>query len=160
MKNIPNQRIITISKEKVEKNSGKQKPFVMAYVDTIEKASRDLKGNAFKVYMYLLTNLDDYRFGLSPQDVANTYGISLDSARDCIDILIKKGYLVLLDDNEYIFYDNLSRKPIELPSEVSEQLETKRFIDKNGNKYDYTFSQILEMVKDEEKARKLWEGNK
>lgn len=159
MKKIPNQKIVTISKEKVEKNTGKSKPFLIAYVDTIERASRDLKGNAFKVYMYLLTNLDDYRFGLSPQDIANRYGISPDSARDNIEALVDAHYLVHIEGDEYTFYDNIERQPIKLPNELSKQLETKVFVDESGNKYTYTFKQILEMVEDEERARQIWEGN-
>lgn len=158
MKTIANQKIVTINKERVEKNSGKDRQFLLAYVDTIEKAAKELPANEFKVYIYLLTNLDQFRFGLSPQDISNRYGMNPDTARSAITKLIDKNYLVLLDGDEYMFYDRPERKPTVLPKEISDQLKTKTFMDENGNKYEYTFKQILEMVEDEEQARQIWEG--
>lgn len=162
MKQIPHQKRVTVNKERVEKDTGRERPFFIAYRDTIEKAASELKGNAFKVYIYIMTNQDNFYFGLSPQDISNRYGMSADSARDAINLLIDKGYLVLLEgtNNDYTFYDRTDRKPIILPDVITEQLETKTFLNrKTGEKVEYTYKQILEMVGSEETARNIWEGN-
>jgi hypothetical protein len=39
MRPIANQKKITIQKEVVEKESGKNRPYMIAYVNTIEKAA-------------------------------------------------------------------------------------------------------------------------
>lgn len=162
MKPIANQKRITIYKEKVSRDTGKERPYFLAYIDTLEKAAQELKGNAFKVYIYLLTNLDGFHFGLSPQDISNKYGMSLDSARDAIKQLIDKGYLELLEDCkfEYAFYDRTDKKPINLPDDVAKKLETKCFTSRStGEVVEYTFKQILEMVdNDFEYAKSIWEG--
>jgi len=110
-----------------------------------------------------MTNQESYYFGLSPQDISNRYGMSVDSARDAIKILLDKGYLVLLEGtkSEYTFYDRTDRKPIVLPDVIAEQLETKTFYNrKTGEKVEYTYKQILEMVgNNEEAALNIWEGN-
>lgn len=160
MKPIANQKILTISKEVVSKDSGKEHPYIVAYVDTIQKASRDLKGNVFKVYIYLICNQNGFRFGLSPQDISNKMGISVDSARDAINALIEKGYISLLDDCkfEYIFFDRIENKPIELPVEVAVKLVKKQFYSPSIGNMELTFDELVELVDDEEKAKKMWEG--
>ena len=162
MKPIANQKIVSINKETVEKGSGKKRQYFLAYVDTIEKAAKELKGNAFKVYVYLITNQNDFTFGLSPQDISNSYGMSIDTAREGINSLIDKGFLVLNEGtkNEYTFYDKKDRKPMILPEEVGKKLEKKVFVNRTtGEKVEYTFQQILDLVKDEAYAKEIWEGN-
>ena len=160
MKPIANQKKITIEKEIVEKDSGKKRPYVIAYVDTIEKAAQDLKNSSFKVYLYLLTNLNSFYFGLSPQDISNRYGISVDSARDGIKQLIEKGYLVEQDEGEYIFYDRLDKKPIELAEEIDMKNEKRIFHTRSGEEVAYSYNEILDAY-GAEQAKAIWErGNK
>lgn len=161
MKPIANQKTVLINREKIEKGTGRKRPYTQFYIDTIEQAGRELKNNAFKVYMYLATNTDEYTFGLSPQDIANTYGMNVDTAREGIRTLIDKGYLSLLEGskNEYVFYDRLDRKPIEMPAKMAEKVETKKFLNSTtGKTAEYTFQQVVEMLGDEEEARMIWEG--
>ena len=161
MRPIANQKKITIQKEVVEKESGKNRPYMIAYVNTIEKAAQELKNSAFKVYIYLLTNQNQFYFGLSPQDISNRYGISIDAARDGIKTLIQKGYLSAVNDSEteYIFYDSPDRIPVELAEEIEMSSEKRMFHTKNGEEIELTYNQILEQYG--EKAKEIWErGNK
>lgn len=155
MRPIANQKKITIQKEVVEKDSGKSRPYMIAYVNTIEKAAQELKNSAFKVYIYLLTNQNQFYFGLSPQDVANRYGISIDAARDGIKALIEKGYLISNDDVEYTFYDNPDNKPVELAEEIEMNNEIRMFHSRNGEEIQLTYNQILDQYGD--KAKEIWE---
>lgn len=59
----------------------------------IMDAMKELNGNAFKIYMYLISNADDYRGGLSKQAIMNSIDISEKGYRNSIDELVKKGYL-------------------------------------------------------------------
>lgn len=160
MKPIPNQKRVKINKQKVSKETGREKPYMIAYVDTLQKAASDLKGNAFKVYIYLLTNLEGYYFGLSTQDISNTYGMSIDSARDAIKQLIDKGYMVQMEGskNEYTFYDRVDRKPVELPEELADIFVKRAFYPGYSKEPEiYAYSEILDKCKgDEEKAKIVW----
>lgn len=157
MRPIANQKKITIIKEVVEKESGKSRPYMISYVDTIEKAGQDLKNTAFKVYMYLLTNQNGFYFGLSPQDIANRYGVSIDAVRDAIKQLEEKGYLDKTDEDEYFFYDRLDKKPVELAEEVEINNEKRYFHSKStGEKVAYTYKEILDAY-GAESARRIWE---
>ena len=162
MKSIGNQKKIEIVKEIVDKGTGKNRPYMIAYTDTIELAAKELNNTQFKVYIYLLTNQDGYYFGLSPQDIANRYGASIDAVRDAIKGLIDKGYLVQEKNSEwnYKFYDRLDKKPIPLPSNVSIKEKVKTFIDEDtGEEIKLTFKQLLEECDgDEELANKTWNG--
>lgn len=59
----------------------------------IMDAMKELNGNAFKVYMYLISNADDYKGGLSKQAIMNAIDISEKGYRNSLDELEKKGYL-------------------------------------------------------------------
>lgn len=55
---IPNQKIIKINREKVDKVAGSGRNYLIAYQDNILSAGFSLSGSAFKVYIYLLFNRD------------------------------------------------------------------------------------------------------
>lgn len=103
----PNQRWIRINKTKVEKNTGVERPYLNAYKDILEKAAKELSGNAFKLYIYLLSNNNNYSFGFSPKDVSERYGCSIDTVRNAFTILVNKGFLILDSESKarYIFRD-------------------------------------------------------
>ena len=161
MKPIPNQKRVKINKQKVSKETGREKPYMIAYVDTLQKAASDLKGNAFKVYIYLLTNLEGYYFGLSTQDISNTYGMSIDSARDAIKQLIDKGYMVQMEGskNEYTFYDRVDRKPVEVSEEFADIFVQKKFYPQGSTEpVISTYGEILiKCGGDKERAKRVWE---
>ena len=159
MKPIANQKLLTINKEVVTKESGRAHPYLITYVDTIYKAAKDLKGNTFKVYIYLLCNQNGFRFGLSPQDISNKMGISVDSARDAINSLIAANYISLLDGTkcEYMFYDKKDNKPIELPVEAAQKLNKKLFYSPTLGNVELTFDELVELVGDTQKAAAIWQ---
>ena len=156
----PNQRRITVIKEQIEKGSGAKRPYLIAYRDNIEKAAKDLSGNAFKLYIYLLGNQEGYEFGFSPKDVGSRYGFSEDSARDAFKTLEKKGYLVEERNNIFTFNERKVDATISLPSTFGKNLETKKFRDDKGNLYEWTYNELLEIgcEGDAAVAKQLWEG--
>ncbi len=158
----PNQRVITSNKTKVETNTGKERPYLLAYVDIIEQASRQLSGNAFKLYIYLLTNNRYFQFGFSPKDIANRYGCSTDTIRDAFVTLVNKGFLTLENGSKtkYIFTDIATTPPVELPNTVRNNIEKRVFRDsETGIIYNWTFKELLSACNDNENlAKELWEG--
>jgi len=55
---IPNQKIVKINREKVDKGTGNGRNYLIAYQDNISSAMKLLSHTAFKVYIYLLFNKD------------------------------------------------------------------------------------------------------
>ena len=77
----PNQRVITINRDIPKKDSSK--PFAYIYIEAIQAASINLQGEtAFKLFMYLSSNKDNYTFAWSPKAFGEAYGVSDKSARD------------------------------------------------------------------------------
>lgn len=68
-----------------------------------EKAARELKAGAFKLWCYLRRNKDNYMFALSPQDCKERYGIGLKQYRTAVQELIQEGYLVHDRGAVYVF---------------------------------------------------------
>lgn len=103
----PNQRTIVIDKTDVPKGSGTTRPFLVAYNDIIENAAKLLNGNAFKLFIYLLSNMKGFNFGFSPKDVAERFGISADTVRNAFTTLVNNGFLTLANGSstKYIFTD-------------------------------------------------------
>ncbi len=131
----PNQRIIISDKTTVTPSSGKERPYLIAYIDIIEESARQLSGNAFKLYIYLLTNNKHFQFGFSPKDVAERYGCSADTIRDSFTMLVNKGFLTLESGSKtkYIFTDVAVPQAITLPNEVTNNIEKKLFKDSETN---------------------------
>lgn len=157
-----NQRQVTISKTTVDKNSGKKRPYTVVYTDIIQAAAEKLNGNQFKLYMYFMSNQDEYNLAFSSEDVASKYGMSKETARTAFLELEKKGYLVATDDkkHKYIFYDK-PQTATSLPSALVKKLEKRKFKDEDTNTYFLlTYKELLEMCEgDEETAKSLWEEN-
>ena len=70
----------------------------------IKAAMRTLKGNAFKLWMYLLSWEGKGRYEFSPANLAKELKISDEGARNARDELITKGYLLELEDGTLEFY--------------------------------------------------------
>ena len=94
MKSFPNQYSIVINREAVKTSSGKNRPYLIAYNDNLTTAMKKLSGTAFKVYIYLLSNKDNYKLEYSPQAIANEIGISKDSARKALKEFEVKRYII------------------------------------------------------------------
>lgn len=62
------------------------------------EAMKNLTSTAFSVYMYCVSNQNDYVFGLSSVDVCEQTGISSRSYTTAIQLLIQKGYIVYTNE--------------------------------------------------------------
>ena len=65
MKSFRNQRKVITQKEMPTKASGRQ--YLAVYTDTLQQATKDLTYSAFKVYLWFLSNRNDYEDVFSPQ---------------------------------------------------------------------------------------------
>lgn len=98
-----NQRNFTINREIPTKNT--HEAYLTIYCRNLNAAMRDLSGVAFKLYCYLCSNKDGYSFDFSTQDFMNVSGAGSTSAREAVNTLISKGYLVETKHNCYRFYE-------------------------------------------------------
>ena len=110
-----NQKILHINKP----NYGNA--YLSVGIDEWIEASKVLKPNTFKVYLYLCSNADGFDLALSRQDVINKLGISLDSYKRAIKELTDKKYIKSKQGNVYDFYTMSSNGCIEAPSMVAQK---------------------------------------
>lgn len=157
MYTAPNQRIINVSKDTPTK--GTRKPFASIFIEYIEAASKNLQGEiAFKMWLYLASNSNNYYFAWSPAAFAESYGCSEKSAREAFNQLVAKNYLVqkTTHKNEYTFYE----LPVVATAEAAdiEPIEpTKLFLDKTtGKSVTMTFGQLVEKFNNESLAKLYW----
>ena len=162
MSSYPNQNTFLINKEDVKKESGKSRPYLTAYIDTIQTAAKNLTGNSFKLYIYLLSNSNNFTSAFSPKDVADKYGCSVDSAREAFKTLINKGYLTLIEGTKtkYIFKDIAVATAKDISTFVKTPIK-KQF--KIGNDIvEWTFEELKKAIpgETEETVKSLWEENR
>ena len=101
----PNQKVITIKRNIPKNTKGTQRQYVVAYIDAIEAAGKNLNGVAFKLFCYLLSNEHNYQSAFSPKDFTDKYGGSIKSAQSAFKELQDKGYIRMLKGNLYEFYE-------------------------------------------------------
>lgn len=129
-----------------------KKPFMIAYIEAIEAASRNIhKPSSFKLFMYLIGNRDEHNFALSPQDFSNRYGVSLDSAKDAVNDLISLGYLVQREKKVYDFYESPKMLDVEPVEEEKRRFHSNR----TGEVFELTYNELIERV-GKEKAEEAW----
>ncbi len=95
----PNQKTITVEKEKCDKENY----YTMINLSALESAAADLKAGAFKLWIYIAKNQNGFTFGLSNKAVAEYFGIKKDQYDNAVKELIEKGYLIKIKSNEYVF---------------------------------------------------------
>lgn len=101
MATVANQKTIKVQKEKCDSNN----LYAMYNLEALQCASIDLKGEAFKLWMYLGKNQNGYTFALSKVD-AIKWGVGSKSSYDrAVKELIEKGYLVETSPNHYDFFE-------------------------------------------------------
>lgn len=101
MATVPNQKTISVYKEKC---SAEEK-YSMYNLYALQTAMNNLKGEAFKLWVYIGKNQHGYTFGLSKVDAIN-WGIGSKSSYDrAVKELIEKGYLVESSPNHYDFFE-------------------------------------------------------
>ena len=149
-----NQRRININREIPKGTKESKRSYMIAYNDNINDAMKNIsKVSTLKAYLYLIQNTNNYYFALSTQDISNTTGISLKSAKDAINELIDLGYLVLREKHTYDFYE----RPIDDSIPVEE--EKKKFKVK-GTVDEYielTYQELINRVGSAERAKILWD---
>ena len=93
-----NQKVFRVKKvrEKLRNNDVR---IADLFKEDIFYASRTLTEKGFKLYMYLISNIDGFVGGLSKIDVVAKTGISDSSYNRAVNELIENGFLVFMHDN-------------------------------------------------------------
>lgn len=145
----PNQRIITVKKNVP---ADKDHPYTLCVKEVVLEAAKELKGNDFKLFMYFYTNRNNYMSAFSPQDVADNWGMSADTARNCFNNLIDKGFISPSGKNKYIFSDRVvGIKPA--------MIIEKKFVNSKGEVAWFTYEELLnEVNNNQEIADRFWQG--
>ena len=118
MKTVPNQRTITVKKEKTDK----EHRYTANNLAALDEAARRLQSKGgFKLYMYLAKNQDKYSFALSSAAFCAWSGLGIAAYNSAFEELKKHGYLIPQDSyvskqNRYTFYDKA-----QIEEEQSEQ---------------------------------------
>ena len=99
MQTFQNQKVICIHKPTI---ANKEK-YLKVKIDDINKAMQQLNNSAFKLWIYLSSNADDFQLALSCVDVCNACGMSPSTSHNAVTELIEKGYLVNTIGNIYDF---------------------------------------------------------
>lgn len=101
MLKVPNQKTITIKKECCDPKN----LYAKINIEALTSAVQDLKGESFKLWIYLSKNQDNYTFNLSKVDAMN-FGIgSISSYNRAVAELVQKGYLQEIQKDEYNFIE-------------------------------------------------------
>lgn len=149
----PHQRIITVKRDMPKQSKENKRPYMIAYTDVIEEAARNLSTvGEFKVYLYMVNNQDNYKFGCSPQNIADRYGLNIDTVKKAINKLIEKGYIIKTKGT-YEFHE----KPLVVDLEPIEEVR-KKFSSK-GQILELTYTELVELV-GEERAKFAWKSAK
>ena len=92
-KSVPNQKAFRVNKKREPEDKNDIRISELFKKDILY-ASRDLKDTTFKLYMYFISNQEQYVGGLSKIDVINQTGISESSYKRAMTELQEKHYLV------------------------------------------------------------------
>ena len=95
----PNQRVIKIHREKVERD------FLGIKNSTWQAAARDLRAHGLMLYLYLASNADNFELAFSPAHVSEAIGMPRSTCSDQFKKLIDKGYLVPTAGNRFEFFE-------------------------------------------------------
>ena len=101
---VPNQKIAHIHRDMPKDNEGN---FLLIKKENMYAAYRDLNAHGLALYLYLAGNKDGFDLAISPAAVRQSFGMPESTARDKINLLIDKGYLVQKKEggNIYDFYE-------------------------------------------------------
>lgn len=122
IKTVPNQKVITVHKEKVDK----QHLFTANNLEALFEAMYNLVSTVgFKLYMYIAKNRDDFSFALSSSDFCQKANCGMRAYNTAVEELIRKGYLVRVKETEtiYNFYEKARPQENSIFMEESENAE-------------------------------------
>lgn len=100
----PNQRIVIIHKEKKTNN------FLQIENKSWQEASIKLKPAAFKIYLLLASNANDFHLELSQAYVEKVLQIKKTAYHDGLNQLEQEGYLSFSHNNTYIFTESPQKR--------------------------------------------------
>lgn len=120
-KTSPNQKTVTVKKEPTDK----QHYYTSINLQALELAAIDLKAGAFKLWIYLAKNQNNYTFGLSNKAAFEYFGIKKDQYDSAVKELIEKGYLIQDKKNKYIFNEIKNGKK---PQKEMEKSTTEKVV--------------------------------
>lgn len=109
MNTVPNQLVITVQKEKADK----QHLYSCINLEALDLAAVQLKSvGAFKLWMYIAKNQNQYEFALSRADFMRWSGVSSGTYQTAVQTLKELHFLIpsLTQKNKWIFYE----KPLEV----------------------------------------------
>jgi hypothetical protein len=95
----PNQKVIHIHREPLNSN------YLGVNNNNWKAAARSLNAHAFKLYMYLASNKDDFNLALSPAAIQAEIGMARSTYYDQLKVLESMGYLFHRKGNIYEFYE-------------------------------------------------------
>ena len=87
---VPNQKAIRVKKE----TSNSEHIFGIFNRNATQKALKELKPSAFKLWAWINLNQDNYEFGLSNKVIKDECGLGKDAYNSAVKELIEKGFLV------------------------------------------------------------------
>ena len=130
---VPNQKKILIERTSVNAI----KDFLKVSNDNLEIAMYNLKGNAFKLWIYFADNKNGYAMDLYPVDFCTKAKVSDSTYRRAFEELEKKGYLIKSSkqDNLYLFKEVSLSDEIEKPDEVN-SIDTESFAELKRNYFE------------------------
>jgi DNA-binding MarR family transcriptional regulator len=101
MTTYANQKIIRV----VKAEANKENIYAIFNKEHLFEAMQKLTHNELKVYLYIISNQDNYTFALSTTDIANKTGANKRKVQEAINTLMEKGYIEPVTDNKYEFYE-------------------------------------------------------
>lgn len=101
MEKVPNQRTISVKKEKCDKNNY----YTTINLQALERASKQLSANAFKFWIYLAKNQPNYTFALSKVATLEYCGFGESTYTKVFKELKEYGYLKEYSKDNYNFYE-------------------------------------------------------
>ena len=136
-KSHPNQRKILIHRNMPKEGA---KDYLCVFNKPLYAAMKEISGEvALKLYIYLLTNKDNFEFWYSPAHFCGACAASPDAARRAMKQLIELGYVKELGGNKLEFYEEPQMK--ELPP-LPSMIERRVFKDSEGNNRILTYEMI------------------
>lgn len=157
MAHYANQKTIHINRQVPDFKEKKQ--FLTAYTENIGMASRLLSGVAFKFYLYLLANKDEYELDYSPKHFANIYGVSYESAKKAPAQLEDAGYLILNNRGKLEFFEVPQEKPSKIATKAREA-ERRLIEQEDGEFKPMSYEEVYSELKDDfslKMINDLWE---
>ena len=124
METSANQRVITTRKEKCS-NKNKKEYYTITNLIALELAMSSLSPNAFKMWVYLGKNQNNYTFALSKVDTLKWCGFSKNTYTSAFNELEDKGYLVKSKSNHYDFFEIPPEEPEEPTITIHKELDTQ-----------------------------------